>query len=249
MIQEAKVKNRTINTILTSISTEAQIDIVDTWGCAAGRTAVFGHIAPSPMDGYRFIKTKSAFPPLRDMLIQYVINLQEGGIIALISPTVLVSKDQSALFNYMDEQGMGRAWAGKGTINGNIRAFIVASSVVPHIMRDLPENVVFGVHNPATGQETWTEWMDNWFKSFLLPHRYFSIDQFDFISYPGKQPAALAGLVNQANEVEASDALASNMQDPSGLVLQESVNKNLAAAKKQDIPSKRGKIGKFFNML
>lgn len=191
---ELRIKKVQINTIITCCQSDKELENVAQWNKAAARIAVFGQVTPFTVYGYRFLQTKNKVPGLREALAKYVINLQEGGILAIASPLILINPDQVEFFSYIDKVDMGRSWAASATQDGISRLFVISASVLPHIMRDLPDTI------PFSGDE-WEIWMHNWLSKYMLKHRYFNADQFGLIRVKPAIPADAPNLATEPKSI------------------------------------------------
>ncbi len=181
--REMKVKKNKINTILTATSeslgpVEAQLNTITSWAKAANRIIVHSNAKMAQFDGLRYMAEDAPETPLIQILRRYIVQIPGGEIFALAAPNVLISTNQSELFEFVDKNRMEVTWAGMATLPGEPgcpRAFIMSASILPHILRDMPAHLTFG-------NDEWALWMDAWLGKFILAHRYFDANQFNFVS-------------------------------------------------------------------
>lgn len=188
-VKELKPRKNRIDTIITATTTA--IPIADQYRCiyqwckAADRVIVHSN-TPPPKDefGLRYNPTKSENFPLADLFRAYVVQVPGAEIFAIAAPNVEFSPQQAQLFGVVADSKMERTWACHLTLPRSPVpcAFVLAAPILPHLLRDVPNNLNFE-------SESWAVWLDGWLSSFMLQHRYFDGNALNLIGEPSKSAA------------------------------------------------------------
>lgn len=83
----------------------------------------------------------------------------------------------------------------------------MTAPVLPHVMRDMSEALVFGT-------ETWRTWMHSWLKKFMLQHRYFDAGKFGFVTNLTEVPVVPSETPKEAFDYPIEDIAPPAPQTP-----------------------------------
>ena len=100
-------------------------------------------------------------------------------IVMLAAANIYVGGDKQGLLSEMDRL-MIDSWAAYCPGSNGPIAFIASSSVIPHIMSDMPATL--GI----TG--AWAKWIDDWMKKNLQTNRYIDATEYAIASSAEKKP-------------------------------------------------------------
>lgn len=180
---EVKVTKKLLDTIITCATKPEDFDHISQWGKSAARVIVSAPFRTDVnFDGLRVNITKNENIRAVDMLRGYVVQIPGNEVFAIASPDVDISPDQVPFFKHVGEQRMERAWAAYFLTNKQVPdVFIMSAPVLPHVLRDFPEAVLFS-------NDAWKLHLHNWLKRFMLQHRYFDGTPFGFVKQSSLQP-------------------------------------------------------------
>lgn len=179
-VTELKIRKTKLDTIITGTNPKLgplsdQYAIVEKWKTSAGR--IFVHTTQNTglkFDGLRVSIGKE--PDLASVLKSYVINIPGREIFLICAPNVIINPEQTAFFNYAENEKMERSWAAYATDapEGLPKAFVMTAPVLPYVLQNIPPNLSFGT-------QEWAIWLHQWMSKFMLSHRYFNADAFGLI--------------------------------------------------------------------
>ncbi len=177
---ELKIRKVALNTILTATHPilgpiKDQFDVIKGWDKSAARIIIHTNETPDiAIAGARLYMNKTNITTLADMIRGYVVQIPGAEVFAIAAPNVEISPDQKEFFAHVEYQKMERSWAawsGKDE-SGLPKVFIITAPVLPHILRDLPNNLTFGTN-------AWARWLHDWLSKFMLQHRYIDASRFN----------------------------------------------------------------------
>lgn len=177
---ELKIRKVALNTILTAThpnlgTIDHQFDVMKAWEKSAARIIIHTNEVPKiSILGGRIYPTKTGITSLSDMIRMYVVQIPGAEVFAIAAPNTKIAPDQKAFFEHVEYQKMERSWAAHSGLDadGLPRAFIMSAPVLPHILRDLPEGLTLG-------NNSWSKWLHEWLRKFMLQHRYFDATKFN----------------------------------------------------------------------
>ena len=211
-VTELKARKNKLSTIVTAISenlgplVEDQMLLVNEWDKSSARIIVHSAYKwpVSPSNGVRISPTKHKSPLVADILRAYVVQIPGNEIFAIAAPDVEFNGPQVDLFAHVEKEKMERAWGCYcSSEQGNPpKCFVISAPVLPHILRDIPNNLTFeGV--------AWQVWLDTWLSKFMLKHRYFNGNQFKIIKVKNS-PFSIAGIKESLNIKPDKDSSKTN---------------------------------------
>jgi hypothetical protein len=165
-----------VTTVLTQTrygdEEDGRRDVIGQWSKVVPRIFVVGPVAPPKEFGVRWAGNNHG--NIRNLISAYMFQMPGNEVVALAAPDILINKDQSKLFEFINSQRYGLAWAAHANIDGKPRIFIMAGSVVAHIMRDIPQTL------SITGND-WKEWVHAWLDKYMMKPRYINATDFGII--------------------------------------------------------------------
>lgn len=171
-----------ITTIDPAMDIQAQKDSIESWRGSAGSTWIWGQEQTLPSLGYNYNKSKGDVTTLREALVSHFSKIRGRETIGIVMPGVELTKDFSPLFNLVDNNKIIMNWAAKARAKPTSfvpNMFIITTSILPHIIIDLPAFI------PFSGL-TWADWLDSWLTKRMQPHMYIDASDLRLVSMPAE---------------------------------------------------------------
>ncbi len=144
---------------------ETQIECIRHHSQFASKVLCAGPLNPGKANGVVW-QNLGEKVPLVNALGAYMMNVPGNEVFAIIKPTVKLNPDLSTLLNEIEKRRFDVTWAAFSCGSGfTPKAFIMSSSVVPHIMRDAQPGVLLQ-------SKDWDVWLHQWMKDNIMSGRY-----------------------------------------------------------------------------
>ena len=202
-----KTKKRKISAVLTAVSVDADTDrkmlTIDEWRGKVPRIYVLSKAEPIQCDGMRWLKSDRDIPAFRALLWQYAMGIPGTDVCMITSPDVMLSGDNDTILEFVENSRMDITWASYINLDGATvtppTAFVLSSSIVPHMINDVPIDMTMD------GAD-WKLWMHEWLTRGIQRNRYFDGSQYGLISKvkESKPEAKIGGI---AAVIEAAKML------------------------------------------
>lgn len=171
----------------------AENDQIKQWSASARKIMMFGAVPSHPPfltkdgNGFRYIPTKSDPTTLKEILLGYLFGIPGEDTIAITKVGVDINVDKlRELLDFTRKNRMERTWA---SYSDWTKTIILTTTMVPHILRDLPEGMTME-------GDMWYQWIYSWLVKYTLPHRLFSMDQFG-VATPKIKPIDIGDIANK----------------------------------------------------
>ena len=167
-----------LGSLLTAADDPDSIASIIKWHESAGSTFVLTNQPLPEIFGFNAVKPRKDVPSLWEALVQHLGRMRGREIIGIGIPPLEIPTDFSSIQTPLTASKMELNWAFSARARPDDIApkfFVITTSLIPHIVRDLKDDV------PFTGN-SWALFLDAWCKKTMLPHKY--IQQAFQVDYP-----------------------------------------------------------------
>jgi hypothetical protein len=165
---------KNLGSILTHMSSPSERDLEGIVGMLTNKSASTVSVSTNEIlpnvFGLSTVNHKGPLPTLKQALLAQLQRIRGKELIGICNPDTFIGNDFSKVYDITSGAGLTidinwAFYAKEHPTDAQPRFFVLTTPLLPHIIRDIKDDVYFH------GWE-WANWLDNWCRKTMLPHKY-----------------------------------------------------------------------------